>query len=809
MTSSRRTKGWSGPGPRILRGATVAALAGSLLASVGPSLASGAPTQRVGPRAAAPDPCPVGTQVAPGVCSMVFGFTGGMQTFTVPTGIKKLSVEASGGFGGGLCVRPGTVGGGGLPGGVNGDLPVTPGDDLSILVGQGGSNAPPETDFSCPLNPVYGDGAGGFGGGGNGGGSGGFGGSGGGGESAVFAADGSLQLVAGGGGGDALFGGGGSGTYGGSGGGADNNGSANGDSAVGQSGGGGATGSAPGTAGAEGDNPQPDVGSAVDAPGVSGGGPASLAAPGPGGAAGANCGYSDPNTSYATAGGGGGGGYYGGGGGGCGGTPGGGGGGGSSYAAPDVLSPTFRDLANDIVGTIGNNTASTADGRVIISYDLCGPISDGAAAMAVRASRAVTERATFTSSRPSGMTVAAAGRALPVEQVLRPVLAQAQAQAPKTRPDFTNPFHCPLTVTVTPDRYSGVKTGLHYDRATKTAAFFAPGTEASAEGGTPFTHKCETGCVNVTVRVTNPNDEDKAVKNATVTFQFDRLPKSTTYPYPRGAGFDGQVCALSVTDPTGVSRDQKSCGATATEDTDDRGYAFFRYWSPGVIDPATVKLSADATAPGAECGCWSSGAGSGHELVGLIQNIVFEGTAPLPRKSAAALASWDDAKRWVTLPNWLTIPLDRVFPAVAPAIDLSQSWQRKRDLAMISWFVDQYNLPKAGLLETTPKNYIGGLTNDGFEDNFVKVLTKYASYIKNVAQLHSGKNVQETRLVLSEQSYCNDTNCLANTNAYLLFNLESAPDKSDLVNLHSNFDESPPNSFSYIATDWMPARFGG
>ena len=74
---------------------------------------------------------------------ITFVFTGGTQTFTVPSGVHLILVEAWGGGGGGGASVPGSSGGGGGGGGyARAVLPVTPGNTFPVLVGGGGGTFP-------------------------------------------------------------------------------------------------------------------------------------------------------------------------------------------------------------------------------------------------------------------------------------------------------------------------------------------------------------------------------------------------------------------------------------------------------------------------------------------------------------------------------------------------------------------------------------------------------------------------------------------------------------------------------------------
>ena len=260
---------------------------------------------------------------AAGNGSQTFGYTGSSQTYTVPPGVSQIAVTGVGAPGGsGL---EGLFGGGGAAGGVGStataQVPVTPGETLTVDVGGHGGNG---ADINTGAGGGIGSGGGTNGGPGGHGGTGGSGGGGGGGGGAttLYDASGKLLLVAGGGGG-----GGGGGAV------------------IGYNGGAGGTGGPQAGGGGTG-------GSGLDA--GSGGSPQ-----GGGRLLGQN-GSGSPGSTSSGGGGGGGGGYTGGGGGGAGASGGGGGGGGaagSSYVEASAIgTPSF--------GTAG----TLANGEVIISW---------------------------------------------------------------------------------------------------------------------------------------------------------------------------------------------------------------------------------------------------------------------------------------------------------------------------------------------------------------------------------------------------------------------------------------------------------
>lgn len=235
----------------------------------------------------------------PAPVTVSFSYTGGEQTWVVPSGISSISVTAYGAAGGTV---DSSLAAGGLGGGVTGNVPVTPGETIDIYVGGAGSGV----------------GNGSVGGGGyNGGGASVGSGGGGGGSTSLF--DGTTLLVEAAGGGGAGYE-----ASGGSGGG-----SAGLSGATYQTGGGGYG----GTQSSGGGSPSPY-------PGNSG-------SYGSGGEGGTLTGCAESYT------GGGGGGYYGGGGGeagsSCGYGYGGGGGGGSSYIPSGGSSTTGVNSGNGSV----------------------------------------------------------------------------------------------------------------------------------------------------------------------------------------------------------------------------------------------------------------------------------------------------------------------------------------------------------------------------------------------------------------------------------------------------------------------------
>lgn len=261
--------------------------------------------------------------ISPPSGSATFNYTGGQQTWVVPSGVTSITVDVRGSQGGtGAATEDSSGGIGGKGSRVQTNLNVTPGQTLYIYVGGAGGNW---DDYNY-------NGTGGYNGGGN---ANSYSGGSGGGASDIRQGGTTLSnrvVVAGGGGGGGCgfssSGGGGGGGTGGQNGGIGGNG-------IGGNGGGGGTQTAGGSGG-------------WGALGYAGNGSLGTGGAGAGG-------------SFGEDGGGGGGGYYGGGGGGGGGTggadgfgSGGGGGGGSSYSSG--------------TGTTYTGGYQSGNGQIIITY---------------------------------------------------------------------------------------------------------------------------------------------------------------------------------------------------------------------------------------------------------------------------------------------------------------------------------------------------------------------------------------------------------------------------------------------------------
>jgi hypothetical protein len=468
---------------------------------------------------------------------------------------------------------------------VNGTLDVQEKEVLKLFVGGQGANASALSTAPVTIANCYaGNGAGGYGGGGSGGvsgptGPGYAGAAGGGGGATIITTNGAVEFVAGGGGGTGQ---GGAATgflqsgvsfaarpgSGGAGGGGVNRpdnahtatangfaGSDVGNKYVGElSGAGGGTDSLAGAGGAAGlswHGPGLDDNvyvSAASAAGSAGDGPATAAGAASGGkgagtsrACPADVSHATPAIEYSE-GGGGGGGYYGGGGGGCGEFGGGGGGGGSSYAATDVISSSFANLINPPVAgnepTLGGHYSNVLGGLASISFAVC-------------------------SENSSDSNVRAHDTA------------------------HASPAACPLTVTVKAQNASRAGLAIDNDESKYGPVNF---TSETTGGGltepASAGQKCESGCTNLLVTVTDPKTK-KPVTDASVEA---KVALTTAPAHLFGDEF---LCEQSeATVP--------KCGTDLQDlSTDAKGQVHLIYWAPGFVPSGSVPnlvASVDVTA---------------------------------------------------------------------------------------------------------------------------------------------------------------------------------------------------------------------
>jgi hypothetical protein len=519
-------------------GALTGALSGGTTATV-----TAATTTSTTTTLPCPHDDPVDEPLNSGNCSVTIPYTGGLQTYTVPSPMTSVEIVALGGSGGNQ---------------VRGTISVTPGEVLTVQ--DGGQSVPGNTLTGA-------GGAGAYGGGGAGGSSSPYqgvfqqGGWGGAGATSVWAGN-TLLFVAGGSGGassgrlasnpteSCCSGGSGVGDNG------NGNPAAGATDATGAAGGGGGgTRTSPGAGGHD-----TSAGAADVTAGTSGTGPETPGRPGTGGL-GASGGSSDVGywNGPLGAGGGGGGGYYGGGGSGCSLHPSSssacyGGGEGSSFASPLARAVFY--------GTVWLNTPP-ATGIVRLDYKLCG-ISPADVPATISAAR------------------------------------EPHAGIGGGNPPI--PTGCPLKVfvkVVGPIANVGTRSGLAVDRKLRKDGpvnFTIPTvskTESVFAGPLEVGQKCLSGCANLVVTVIDPAT-GKTVPSADVTADLANID-SQGFPALEQQG-DQFVC-LQSDDPSPASCSVNLGGLS----TDANGELHLIYWAPGEVVPGHAKLTITATKCSATC----------------------------------------------------------------------------------------------------------------------------------------------------------------------------------------------------------------
>lgn len=319
--------------------------------------------------------------------------------------------------------------------------------------------------------------------------------------------------------------------------------------------------------------------------GTAGAGPATSTAAGRGGVGGIGT-SRDVNTSSTGGGGGGGGGYYGGG---AGSGPFGGGGGGSSYAATDLTNVGI-DPVQETATTI-----ATGNGEVDFAYT---PGCSSASSSSIAHSN--TESALTSSSS------------------------------------------CPLIVKVTGllTLTSGLTHKPYYNP--DLARFYGEVSRTSSNA-------CQSGCTDLTVKVTDPANKNKAVAGATVDASVQPI-RGGLAPYASGVDpGTGFLCRGAAV------VNAANCGNGSHEVTDitnGDGEVKLRYWAPGVITTESVLLTVKVNDTCNQSQCPSQkrhGEATPNPTLTIMPNVLVGTvaaykTAQLTPEESSDLAQWTTKK---------------------------------------------------------------------------------------------------------------------------------------------------------------------
>ncbi len=161
--------------------------------------------------------------------------------------------------------------------------------------------------------------------------------------------------------------------------------------------------------------------------------------------------------------------------------------------------------------------------------------------------------------------------------------------------------------------------------------------------------KCESGCSDLKITVTDPANGNRPVPNAKITASVSAIPDGDlpkpnhgNLPgFPSGADpGSGYLCAetssFATTSP-GCGTGRLIKGLT----TDSQGNADLRYWAPGIVtaDSPKVKVIARETCTATQC---SAKQKVGHQsiVVKISPNVIYKADGKLTLKEADELAEW-------------------------------------------------------------------------------------------------------------------------------------------------------------------------
>ncbi len=167
---------------------------------------------------------------------------------------------------------------------------------------------------------------------------------------------------------------------------------------------------------------------------------------------------------------------------------------------------------------------------------------------------------------------------------------------------------------------------------------------AASKAGTDA-YRCESGCVDVVVTVTNPRTHKKvegAVVNATLSelaLTEARGPITTLTPIVGGAQY------LCASDMHGIAN--IGCGlflAGKSDEllhTDPSGHVYLRYWAPGVLRSVNTTLNITARVTCSARACPSREmTGSAKAKLTVSPDLIYTHSAPLSKDQVTELVAW-------------------------------------------------------------------------------------------------------------------------------------------------------------------------
>jgi hypothetical protein len=203
---------------------------------------------------------------------------------------------------------------------------------------------------------------------------------------------------------------------------------------------------------------------------------------------------------------------------------------------------------------------------------------------------------------------------------------------------YTGPV-CPLDVTI--KVLEPLRSGLavHSQPYAVYPVDFAasrPGTDSD---------RCESGCVDVVVTVTNPRTHERvegAVVNATISglaLTKSRGPITTLTPIVGGAQY------LCASDMHGTA--DFACGLFLEGKSDEflhtnsSGQVYLRYWAPGVLTSVHTTLNVTARVTCSARACPSREmTGSAKENLTVSPDLIYTHSAPLSTDQVTELVAW-------------------------------------------------------------------------------------------------------------------------------------------------------------------------
>ena len=203
-----------------------------------------------------------------------------------------------------------------------------------------------------------------------------------------------------------------------------------------------------------------------------------------------------------------------------------------------------------------------------------------------------------------------------------PALEQSAVTSPN--PD------CNLDITITPLEHLPVRVGL----AVHPQPYAPSQYPVDFVTGTSNGERCESGCVDLLVTVTDPRTH-KGVKDAVLNASVSPI---TDVDVVTGKQ---ELCATNEQGALNLACGSYLLGERSNIETDNEGHVYLRYWAPGVIVPTSTLLRVTARVKCSPSVCPShEQTGTQDETLPVTQYLIYSHSGGLSEAEVDDLIEW-------------------------------------------------------------------------------------------------------------------------------------------------------------------------